>query len=237
MEAYVEGRGPVIKQYGSQGASYAESLDVRRRQYELRITRLRRALPHGARLLEVGASSGLFLALAREAGFAVTGLEPSNEARKMARSLHGLTLLATTIDEAEFGPDSFDAVVSSHVFEHLLDPLGAASKAGSWLSPGGLHVIEVPNQWVTLGAHLRRAGVIRTRPRQPSFTSIHHPVFFSRRTLRILALKSGLRPVEIRDVWYEPGSMASIPKRLASAAVGGASVLELTARKEALTSA
>jgi 2-polyprenyl-3-methyl-5-hydroxy-6-metoxy-1,4-benzoquinol methylase len=231
FDAYVNGNGQLIETYGPLGRFYVAGDDVRKRQYEIRVERLRRFLPHGARVLEIGASSGLFLSLARAAGFSPTGLEPSDEARETARSRYGLALLPATIDEAEFEPSSFEAVVSSHVFEHLLNPLGAARKAERWLVPGGLHMLEVPNQWEALGARLRRIGAIRATPRERSFTSIHHTVFFSRQTAKALAMRSGLEPIYVRNVQYEPITVRALPKRIASAIVGGANVIELTARK------
>jgi 2-polyprenyl-3-methyl-5-hydroxy-6-metoxy-1,4-benzoquinol methylase len=230
IEAYSTGTGSLIAEYGPIDGFYVSHDELRQGQYRIRLQHLQRALPPGGRVLEIGASSGRFLASAQKAGFVVTGIEPSVEARREALKRHALDFLPLTVDQAEFQPSSFDAVVSSHVFEHLLEPLMVAKKVEAWLSPGGVHILEVPNQWESVGARLRRAGLIQLEPRSRSFTSIHHTIFFSPRTLKELARRSGLEPVRVRKVHYARPGHLNLLKRTASGLVG-APVIELTARK------
>jgi predicted SAM-dependent methyltransferase len=51
----------------------------------------------------------------------------------------------TSVDEAEFQPNSFDVISFGAVLEHLYYPSEALSKAIGWLRPGGLVYAEVPS--------------------------------------------------------------------------------------------
>lgn len=95
-------------------------------------------------LLEVGAGTGKFLKVMSDRGWAVRGLDISQEAVTFGRRVHGVDLLTTTLEEFDTS-DRFDVVCMYHTLEHLPDPLGALRKARTWLRPAGVLVIEVPN--------------------------------------------------------------------------------------------
>ncbi len=97
-------------------------------------------------LCEIGCGGGDNMSALREAGFAVTGIEPDDAARKLALE-QGLDVHA---GEAEVLPAAiagrqFDAVVMSHVLEHCIDIEQALQSVRSILRPGGLFIVEVPN--------------------------------------------------------------------------------------------
>ena len=99
--------------------------------------RLRRLPPPPAKLLDAGAGRGRFVSAAIEAGYEATGIEPSPRG--------ATNVVATTIEDAAFGPASFDAITLWHVLEHLDDPAAALEKLASWLEPGGTLLVGVPN--------------------------------------------------------------------------------------------
>jgi SAM-dependent methyltransferase len=103
--------------------------------------------------LDVGAGAGKGLAAMQKAGFDAWGIEPSESFYRLAVShpeLDATKLTCTSIEDANFGPESFTFISFSAVLEHLYDPAEALLKARDWLRPGGLIHIEVPSaRWVT----------------------------------------------------------------------------------------
>jgi len=94
-----------------------------------RLALLRGTVPPPARLLDVGAGHGRFVAAARAAGYDARGLEPS----------------ARSIEDAAVQDGSLDAVTLWHVLEHVEDPGAALARIAGWLRPGGALLVGVPN--------------------------------------------------------------------------------------------
>jgi SAM-dependent methyltransferase len=97
-----------------------------------------------AKLLEIGCGSGRQLEFLRQLGWQAEGLDLDPAAVKAA-SARGLTVHAGSLKEQRFPDGSFDAVVSSHVIEHVHDPVGLLRECGRILRPGGRLVIVTPN--------------------------------------------------------------------------------------------
>lgn len=97
-------------------------------------------LAPGARVLELGCGGGTRETQELAASFEVTGVDLSERQLERARSrAPGARFVHADLTSVEFEPESFDAVVSFYVFNHvpreLLAPLLARCR--SWLSPGG----------------------------------------------------------------------------------------------------
>lgn len=111
-----------------------------------RLSLLRVALgPGPARLLDVGAGRGRFVASARAAGLDARGLEPSERGVRAAAERYGVVLERTSVDGARIEPGTLDAVTLWHVLEHLEDPGAALERIAGWLAPGGVLLVGVPN--------------------------------------------------------------------------------------------
>lgn len=178
---------------------YEREIDQRRDEYRKKLGILRR-FGAGSRLLEIGSCTGLFLNEARRLDFEVTGIEPSEDNARIARDRYDINLRIGSVEDQNFPDGYFDVVFSSHVFEHLLDPVGVARKVSQWLRPGGLHMMEVPNQFEMFSAKLRRMTRIDKQITR-SFLSIHHPVFFSQTTLPRLAKLTDCELLYLRGVY------------------------------------
>ena len=76
----------------------------------------------GRRLFDFGCGAGGFLLEARKAGWDVSGLELSKDLAKHVIEHHEIPVFQGLIDAPEFAEERFDVVISSQVFEHLLDP-------------------------------------------------------------------------------------------------------------------
>ncbi len=118
-----------------------------------RLARLRPLLRPGARLLDVGAGRGRFVLAARAAGYDASGIEPSRRGAQAAEAI-GVPVRTVAIESAEVAPGMLDAVTLWHVLEHLDDPGAALARIATWLRPGGVLLVGVPN----LGSVQARIG-------------------------------------------------------------------------------
>ena len=101
-------------------------------------------VPRG-RILDVGCGRVILPALLRERGWEAHGLEFSETAARHARDELRLPIFVGDFLESPYADSSFDAIVLSHVLEHVPDPVATIRKARQVLRPGGLLVIAVPN--------------------------------------------------------------------------------------------
>lgn len=109
-----------------------------------RLRLVRGAAEPGARLLDVGAGRGRFLAAAGRAGYDARGIEPA-PARAAAARARGVAVECVALEAAEVVPGSVDLASFWHVLEHVEDPAAAVARVASWLTDGGALVVAVPN--------------------------------------------------------------------------------------------
>lgn len=93
------------------------------------------------RLLDIGAGTGDFLAMAQTQGFAVEGVEPSAKARGLAAK-KGLCLHREIGDLPEA---TFDVITLWHVLEHLPNLQEQVERITALLDNKGLLIVAVPN--------------------------------------------------------------------------------------------
>jgi len=109
------------------------------------VARALRGSPARGPLLDVGCGGGLFLAMMRQRGFRVVGLDNSREAAAVAWRYHQVPAVVADLERAPFCPGTFAGIAMSHVLEHLPDPCLYLSAAHRLLAPEGRLVIFVPN--------------------------------------------------------------------------------------------
>jgi SAM-dependent methyltransferase len=147
----------------------------------------------GGAFFEIGAGYGALLEGARQLGFRVAGVEPSEEAASFAQNVLGLDgMKCGTFRPAEWPAASFDVIYSYQVIEHMPDLHEFVGGIAQMLKPGGLTVIGTENHhnaWVMV----RRLRSWLKGRRLPEFqTASHHTVYFSDRSLCRLVERHGL---------------------------------------------
>lgn len=98
----------------------------------------------GGRLLEIGCGNGDRLALLRDLGWNVSGIEPDVGAAQLAIA-KGLDVSQSTLQPGTFPAASFHAILMSHVIEHVPDPQETIRECHRLLRPGGVLVMLTPN--------------------------------------------------------------------------------------------
>jgi len=117
---------------------YDATSDLRQRTFMRWFDEISRHVPRPGKLLDVGCATGLFLEIARNRGWDVTGIELSSFAAEEARS-----------------NETFNLVTMFDTIEHLPDPMSEASTIRKILAPDGLFAVITPN---IASLHARIAG-------------------------------------------------------------------------------
>jgi len=94
------------------------------------------------KLLDVGCGTGSFLETCQIAGWAITGMEPDDDARRVASEK-----LSTPLAErlADVPADQYDVITLWHVLEHVADLDSTIARFHQLLSDSGSLLIAVPN--------------------------------------------------------------------------------------------
>lgn len=139
--------------------------------------------PNGRKLLDVGAYIGVFVDVARSAGWDAVGIEPSGWAVREAEQA-GIPVRQGTLASGGFPTESFDVITVWDVIEHFGDPRAELDHVFRLLKPGGVVVI-----------HTIDVGSITAKimgGRWP-FLMEMHIAFFSRATLRAMLERAGFQ--------------------------------------------
>jgi 2-polyprenyl-3-methyl-5-hydroxy-6-metoxy-1,4-benzoquinol methylase len=96
------------------------------------------------RLLDVGCGNGQTLAWMASLGWQVEGLDIDPVAVQVAAA-KGLKVRQGDLQSQQLAAGSFDAVVMSHVIEHVHGPLSLMKECHRILKPGGRLVVITPN--------------------------------------------------------------------------------------------
>ncbi len=99
----------------------------------------------GARVYDVGCSTGTLLELLRRRGFThLSGCDPLESAVKIAREARNLEVSQGWVGSLDPSAE-IDVFILSHVFEHVLELRDAVKQLRSRLVQGGCLVVEVPD--------------------------------------------------------------------------------------------
>ncbi|MDA8291661.1 MAG: class I SAM-dependent methyltransferase [Actinomycetota bacterium] len=100
----------------------------------------------GARVLDVGCSTGLILGALARLGFReLAGVDPSPESVARACLRPGVRAVVGTFATLSDDLADLDCVLATGVLEHLWDPLSAVEALRERVAPGGVVYLEVPD--------------------------------------------------------------------------------------------
>ncbi|WP_051119616.1 class I SAM-dependent methyltransferase [Gillisia sp. CAL575] len=114
---------------------------VKKRMLSKKLSWIESNFPEQGKLLDIGAGTGEFLLTAKNNGWKVKGIEPDENARKLAKQ-KGIKLLP---DSSKFKAEKFDVITMWHVFEHVYDLKNQIIELEQLLKKDGLLIIAVPN--------------------------------------------------------------------------------------------
>jgi SAM-dependent methyltransferase len=159
-----------------------------------RLAKLEESLGHTGRFLDVGCSTGAFVAYAGQQGWDAAGVDVSRWATAQAQA-RGLHVAIGTLEEQHYPAANFDVVHSSHMLEHVPDPLRVLREMRRILKPDGLLSLEVPQEVERIYDRIKDRLGSREYPTDPS----PHLYFFTARTLRRIIEKADFQVVLLRS--------------------------------------
>ena len=143
-------------------------------------------------VLDAGCGDGNFAADIAEAGYQVCGVDLASTGIDIARSRGvGNFQQASLYDDLRgvFSVDSFDAVISVEVIEHLYDPRAFVARVHEALRPGGTFIVTTP-YW----GYAKNIAMAVTNRMDGALTPLWdggHIKHFSRKTLTELLVEQG----------------------------------------------
>lgn len=137
------------------------------------------------KMLDVGASAGSLLKLAKEDGLAKKGygVEPGKAFRKHTVREQGFTCYPSISKINKEQANTFDLITIIHTLEHVSFPRDVLTLlARNWAKPGATLVVEVPDLYY-----------------EWSVKRLAHPVIFTPSTLDMTLRVAGWTPQEVRN--------------------------------------
>jgi SAM-dependent methyltransferase len=116
---------------------------IQRQRRQLKYMYLEQMTP--GRLLEIGCGDGARLALFRDAGWTVEGVEVDSNAATVASRKHAVLVRKCDLLELQYPGGQFDAIILNHVIEHAHEPRVLVAECYRILKPGGTFVAVTPN--------------------------------------------------------------------------------------------
>ncbi len=145
-------------------------------------------------LLDFGSGAGAFVSYMQKNNWKVTGIEPAENARAIAKNEYGIELL----DLAGFytlPAGQFDVITLWHVLEHVHALNETIKQLRRLLKPTGRIYIAVPNYTSLDAAHFGRYWAAYDVPR--------HLYHFSPPAMRQLIDKNQLKVHAVKPMWFD----------------------------------
>jgi SAM-dependent methyltransferase len=148
---------------------------------------LKRFVPQGGKVFEVGASSGKLLVPWKVFhDCQVSGVEPKKAAVLTAKEHRGIELFDGFADDPRIPEGLYDLVMNTRTINHMLDPLRDLRYAWRWLKRGGVLFVDIQDA-------IREA---QYEGFERSVVEIDHPYMFSLNTLCAMVQKAGFEIIE-----------------------------------------
>ena len=145
-------------------------------------------------MLDIGSGTGAFLNVMKQKGWQVKGVEPDEDARKLANKLYNLHVdEPTSMDNMR--TSSFDAITLWHVLEHVHQLHDYVEQLKRLLKAKGKIFIAVPNY------QSRDSGIYRSY--WAAYDVPRHLYHFSPQSIKTLMQKHGLKIEEMKPMWFD----------------------------------
>lgn len=141
------------------------------------------------KLLDIGAGYGFFMEIAKQRGWDVYGTELTDEAVDHCKA-KGLQMFKGELHQIDFDPESFDAIVSIEVIEHINTPIEYAETAHKILRKGGVLYLTTPNFNSFLRYRLKEKYNVIEYP--------NHLCYYTPQTLRQLFTEHGFDKLNVK---------------------------------------
>ncbi len=141
-------------------------------------------------ILDIGCSSGYFLAQASKFGFDSFGVEP-NELEASYAISQGINIIGKTINDIPQN-SKFDVITMWDVLEHIANPCMYIQSLRPFLNDGGCIFVQIPT------CDSLAARVMRDKCNM--FDGIEHLTLFSAYSLNICFEKSDFYPIKFKTV-------------------------------------
>ena len=124
--------------------TYMSRQDYFERRYKKYVANIKQVITDGC-LLDVGCNIGLFMKVAREAGYAVKGVELNENCAAYGRKEFHLDIYSKYLEDIAFPDETFDVITLFDILEHIPDIGSFVDELKRILKRNGLVVIQSPN--------------------------------------------------------------------------------------------
>lgn len=166
-------------------ADYEEDKKAMRKTFIVYLNKILK-LTAGRKIFDVGAATGYFLDLAKQAGWQTNGIEISEYAAKIARG-KGHQVFLGNLEDLEI-KEKYDVVTMWDVLEHLSDPAKYLKLINNILNQGGIlaiNTIDSSSFWARLWGRSWHA-----------ILPPEHLFYYSVKSLKMLLEASGFKIIE-----------------------------------------
>ncbi len=172
-----------------------EKLSIAENDYDIVATHLGHQT--SKRLLDIGCSTGFFLRVAQEKGWACKGVELSKDTARIASEKYNLDVFQGELAGQPFEDGEFDVITLWDVIEHLEDPLATLNDIQHILSKDGIIVFRTPNADGLFP--VLSLSIANLTGQWPHATPPGHLFQFSKRSIKRLLEKSNFEIIKIID--------------------------------------
>lgn len=136
------------------------------------------------KILDYGCGTGEFLSTCKKAGWQISGIEPSEKARRQAEQSTSIPIKESLNDETE---SNFSAITLWHVLEHVPNLNEVLQELNRRLNPKGTMFIAVPNH--------KSQDAARYKENWAGYDVPRHLWHFSQHSMKLLLENNGLKLV------------------------------------------
>ncbi|HIJ59009.1 MAG TPA: class I SAM-dependent methyltransferase [Nitrospirae bacterium] len=141
------------------------------------------------RLLDIGCGNGELVEMMNNWGWQAEGIEVDYKAVDVARS-RGLKVTQGDFLEIDLSLEAFDAIISSHVFEHVYEPIDFLKKCYKAIKPNGIICIATPNSESLQNSIFKKNWMALDAPR--------HLYLYNPSSMALCAKKANINYYEIK---------------------------------------